>query len=40
MTEHKVRGHLIINVMEASGKNKQDDIVWDPNFLEGFVKGE
>jgi hypothetical protein len=36
----KVKGHLIITVAEASGKNKDDQLVWDPNFVEGFVKGE
>lgn len=35
----KVKGHFIINVAEASGKNKEDQLVWDPNFVEGFVKG-
>ena len=35
----KVKGHLIITVAEASGKNKDDQLVWDPNFVEGFVKG-
>ncbi|BDA41887.1 hypothetical protein COCOBI_02-6850 [Coccomyxa sp. Obi] len=36
----KVKGHFIINVAEASGKNKEDQLVWDPNFVEGFVKVE
>ncbi len=36
----KVKGHLIITVAEASGKNKDDQLVWDPNFVEGFVKSE
>lgn len=36
----KVKGHFIITVAEASGKNKDDQLVWDPNFVEGFVKGE
>lgn len=36
----KPKGHLVINVAEASGKNKEDQLVWDPNFVEGFVKGE
>lgn len=36
----KLRGHFIINVAEASGKNKEDQLVWDPNFVEGFVKGK
>ncbi len=35
----KIKGHFIINVAEASGKNKEDQLVWDPNFVEGFVKG-
>ena len=34
-----MKGHFIINVAEASGKNKEDQLVWDPNFVEGFVKG-
>lgn len=39
MTE-KIRGYLTVSVAEASGKNKEDDIVWDGNFVEGFVKVE
>ena len=39
MTE-KIRGYLTVSVAEASGKNKEDDIVWDGNFVEGFVKGQ
>jgi hypothetical protein len=66
MTDIKVKGHLVITVAEASGKNKEDQVrgtgwalltttqyhargrrlhlvcmqvVWDPNFVEGFVKG-
>jgi hypothetical protein len=41
MTEPpKVKGHLIVKVAEATGKNKEDQLVWDPNFVEGFVKGQ
>ena len=36
----KIRGYLTVSVAEASGKNKEDDIVWDGNFVEGFVKGQ
>lgn len=36
----KVKGHLIITVAETSGKNKDDQVVWEPNFVEGFVKGK
>lgn len=35
-----VRGQLIVTVHESSGKNKDDEDVWDPTFTEGFVKGE
>lgn len=34
------RGHLVIRVKEAVGKNKAEAIVWDPNFIEGFVRTE
>ena len=36
----RTRGILVIRVDEASGKNKSDQNVWDPNFVEGFVKVE
>ena len=36
----KVRGYLVVNVAEASGKNKDDEVVWDPSFTEGFCKGQ
>lgn len=35
----KVRGYLVVTVCEATGKNKDDVVVWDPSFVEGFVKG-
>eukprot|EP01023_Acetabularia_acetabulum_P004474 TRINITY_DN11886_c0_g1_i2.p1 TRINITY_DN11886_c0_g1~~TRINITY_DN11886_c0_g1_i2.p1 ORF type:complete len:233 (+),score=40.42 TRINITY_DN11886_c0_g1_i2:235-933(+) len=35
-----VRGHLLITVEEASGRNKHDTFVWDHNNFEGFVKAE
>lgn len=34
-----VRGQLLVTVYESSGKNKDDEDVWDPTFTEGFVKG-
>lgn len=34
-----VRGYLVITVMEASGKNKDENYVWDSSSFEGFVKG-
>jgi len=36
----RVKGYLVVSVCEASGKNKDDIVVWDPSFVEGFVKGE
>lgn len=36
----RVKGYLVVRVCEATGKNKDDAIVWDPSFVEGFVKGE
>ncbi|KAK9822175.1 hypothetical protein WJX81_006438 [Elliptochloris bilobata] len=36
----KVRGYLVISAREASGKNKEEKVVWEPNFVEGFVKVE
>lgn len=35
----KTRGHLVITVSEASGLTKEKQPVWEPNFVEGFVKG-
>jgi len=35
----RVKGYLVVSVCEASGKNKDDIVVWDPSFVEGFVKG-
>ncbi len=35
----KVRGYLVITVAEASGRNKDEEEVWEPSFYEGFVKG-
>lgn len=34
-----VRGYLVVTVAEASGRNKDEEEVWDPSFYEGFVKG-
>jgi len=34
------RGFLVVTVHEATGKNKDEVVVWDPSFVEGFVKGE
>ena len=39
MVADKVRGYLVVTVCEATGKNKDDVVVWDPSFVEGFVKG-
>lgn len=36
----KVKGYLVVTVSEATGKNKDEVVVWDPAFVEGFVKGE
>lgn len=35
-----VRGYLVVTVAEASGRNKDEQDVWDSNFLEGYVKVE
>mmetsp|Transcript_14255 Transcript_14255/g.43062 ORF Transcript_14255/g.43062 Transcript_14255/m.43062 type:complete len:220 (+) Transcript_14255:219-878(+) len=35
-----VRGYLVVTVAEASGRNKDEQDVWDPNFFEGYVKVE
>lgn len=39
MAADRVRGYLVVTVCEATGKNKDDKVVWDPSFVEGFVKG-
>lgn len=43
MAEQKpdgTRGYLVINVLEANGKNKDENFTWDSSNFEGFVKGE
>lgn len=40
MTDNPVRGYLVVTVAEASGRNKEEDDVWDPGFYEGYVKGQ
>ena len=37
--ELSVRGYLVVTVAEASGRNKDEDDVWDAGFYEGYVKG-
>lgn len=34
-----LKGFLTITIAEASGRNRDDEDVWDPAFVEGFVKG-
>jgi hypothetical protein len=35
-----VKGHLVLKVSEASGKNKSEQYVWDyPDGFEAWVKG-
>ena len=34
------RGVIVIRVKEAHGRNKKDEIVWEPRFIEGFVRAE
>lgn len=34
------RGVIVIRVKEAHGRNKKDDVVWEPGFIEGFVRAE
>ena len=33
------RGYLVITVLEASGKNKEENYVWDAANFEAYVKG-
>lgn len=40
MTDAPIRGYLVVTVAEASGRNKEEDDVWDPGFYEGYVKGQ
>lgn len=40
MAAPTVRGYLIVTVAEASGRNKEEDDVWDSGFYEGYVKVE
>lgn len=35
----RLKGYLTITIAEASGRNREDEEVWDPAFVEGFVKG-
>lgn len=32
-------GYLVITAIEASGKNKDENYVWDSADFEGYVKG-
>lgn len=34
-----VKGYLVLTIQEASGKNKDEQYVWDSSTFEGFVKG-
>ena len=34
-----MRGYLTITIAEASGRNRDDEEVWDAAFVEGYVKG-
>ena len=36
----RVRGYLTVTVAEASGTNKNAEVVWDNQLVDGFVKGE
>lgn len=33
-------GYLVITAIEASGKNKDENYVWDSSDFDGYVKGE
>ena len=35
----RVKGYLTVTIAEASGRNRDDEEVWDPAFVEGYVKG-
>lgn len=34
------RGFVVIRVKEAQGKNRAGEVVWDSNFIEGFIRAE
>jgi len=38
MAEEKPKGYLVITVIEAAGKNKDEQYVWDTVDFEGYVK--
>lgn len=38
VVEEKPKGYLVITVIEASGKNKNELYVWDAAEFEGYVK--
>lgn len=40
MAAPTMRGYLVVTVAEASGRNKEEDDVWDSGFYEGYVKVE
>jgi len=35
----RVKGYLTVTVAEASGRNRDDEEVWEAAFVEGYVKG-
>ena len=38
MAEEKPKGYLVITVIEAAGKNKDELYVWDTPEFDGYVK--
>jgi hypothetical protein len=40
MAEEKPKGYLVITVIEAAGKNKDELYVWDTVDFEGYVKSK
>ena len=40
MAEGGPLGYLVINVLEAAGHDSEDAVVWDPDFKQGYARGE
>ena len=35
----QIHGYLVLNVLEATARNKDEQFTWDSNSFDAFVKG-
>lgn len=36
--QEQLNGYLVVKVLEASGKSKEDEAVWDSTLKDGYIK--